>query len=63
MSEGRMALMQFEIPNGGEVILNWPDDIKPDIVDLVRDVINLQCDQIKRMAAFFRDAPPATGLD
>lgn len=45
-----VQLMSFGLPEGGSVLMYWPDCIAPDSVDGLLECVTLQCKSMKRSA-------------
>lgn len=46
----KIQTMSFGLPEGGHVLMHWPDCIDPESVDMLLECVTLQCKAMRRAA-------------
>lgn len=51
----KIQTMSFGLPEGGHVLMHWPDCIEPESVDMLLECVTLQCKAMRRAAEIAKD--------
>ena len=56
----KIQTMSFGLPEGGHVLMHWPDCIAPESVDMLLECVTLQCKAMRRAAELAKTATEET---